>query len=104
MKLSKLLEPFQALRNKYLGQSCICHRPKFYGRMLLRGLVFALLAYQFGEEKSCPHIGDSAYFKGNGFIVFSPFARVYFAIECPERKILYITTFSRMGIVGMCLL
>jgi len=52
------------------------------------------------EKKELPSSsGDSAYFKGNGFIVFSPFAGVLPDRSVHERKFLYIHI-SEMGIVG----
>jgi NRE family putative nickel resistance protein-like MFS transporter len=59
----------------------------------------ALLAYQFGSEKSAIILATALTLRVTAFIVFSPFAGVLAdKIDC--KKILYITLFFRMAIVA----
>lgn len=95
---SRLLEPFQALR------SGVFARLYFAQTISLLGDAFtwvgpALLAYQFGRERSAVILSTALTLRVTAFIMFSPFAGVL-ADRIDRKKILYITHFIRMGIVG----
>ena len=96
--LSRLLEPFQALR------SGVFARLYFAQTISLLGDAFtwvglALLAYQFGRERSAVILSTALTLRVTAFIIFSPFAGVL-ADRIDRKKILYVTHFIRMGIVG----
>lgn len=59
----------------------------------------ALLAYQFGRERSAVILSSALTLRVTAFILFSPFAGVL-ADRVDRKKILYVTHFIRMGIVG----
>lgn len=96
--LSRLLEPFQSLR------SGVFARLYFAQTISLLGDAFtwvglALLAYQFGRERSAVILSTALTLRVTAFILFSPFAGVL-ADRFDRKKILYITHFIRIGIVG----
>ncbi len=95
---SRLLEPFQSLR------SGVFARLYFAQTISLLGDAFtwvglALLAYQFGRERSAVILSTALTLRVTAFILFSPFAGVL-ADRVDRKKILYVTHFIRMGIVG----
>lgn len=59
----------------------------------------ALMAYQFGRERSAVILATALTLRVAAFIVFSPLARVL-ADKIDRKKILYITHFFRMAIVA----
>jgi MFS transporter, NRE family, putaive nickel resistance protein len=59
----------------------------------------ALLAYQFGGENSAVILSTALTLRVTAFIVFGPYAGAL-ADRADRRKIMYITHFSRMIIVG----
>jgi NRE family putative nickel resistance protein-like MFS transporter len=98
MKLSKLLEPFQALRNKLFAKLYLAQTISLLGDAFT-WVGLALLAYQFGEERAAVILATALTLRVTAFIVFSPFAGVL-ADKMSRKKILYVTHFIRMGIVG----
>ncbi|OBX26148.1 NRE family putative nickel resistance protein-like MFS transporter [Gelidibacter algens] len=98
MTLSKLLEPFQALRNKLFAKLYLAQTISLLGDAFT-WVGLALLAYQFGEEKAAIILATALTLRVTAFIIFSPFAGVL-ADRVSRKKILYITHFIRMGIVG----
>jgi NRE family putative nickel resistance protein-like MFS transporter len=98
MKLSKLLEPFQALRNKLFAKLYLAQTISLLGDAFT-WVGLALLAYQFGEERAAVILATTLTLRVTAFIVFSPFAGVL-ADKMSRKKILYVTHFIRMGIVG----
>lgn len=59
----------------------------------------ALLAYQFGGEGSATILPTALTLRVTAFILFGPYAGVL-ADRIDRKKIMYITHFVRMGIVG----
>lgn len=98
MKLSKLLEPFQALRNKLFAKLYLAQTISLLGDAFT-WVGLALLAYQFGKERAAVILATALTLRVTAFIVFSPFAGVL-ADRIDRKKILYTTHFIRMGIVG----
>ncbi|TXE06484.1 MFS transporter [Gelidibacter salicanalis] len=98
MKLTKLLEPFQPLRNKLFAKLYLAQTISLLGDAFT-WVGLALLAYQFGEEKAAVILATALTLRVTAFIIFSPFAGVL-ADRMSRKKILYITHFIRMGIVG----
>ena len=98
MKLSKLLEPFHALRNKLFAKLYLAQTISLLGDAFT-WVGLALLAYQFGEERAAVILATALTLRVTAFIIFSPFAGIL-ADRMSRKKILYITHFIRMGIVG----
>lgn len=96
--LSRLLEPFQALRSPTFAKLYFAQTVSLLGDAFT-WVGLALLAYQFGREKSAVILSTALTLRVLAFILFSPFAGVL-ADRIDRRKILYITHFIRMGIVG----
>jgi NRE family putative nickel resistance protein-like MFS transporter len=98
-KLSlELSEPFRSLNNGIFA------RLYFEETISLIGDAFtwvglALLAYQFGREKSAVILATALTLRVTAFIIFSPFAGVL-ADKIDRKKMLYITHFFRMAIVA----
>jgi MFS transporter, NRE family, putaive nickel resistance protein len=59
----------------------------------------ALLAYQFGGENSAAILSTALTLRVTAFIIFGPYAGVL-ADRIDRKKIMYITHFVRMAIVG----
>src|SRR5215203_2859455 len=59
----------------------------------------ALLSYQFGGERSAAILAMALTLRVTAFIVFGPYAGVL-ADRLDRKKILYVTHFVRMAIVG----
>ena len=59
----------------------------------------ALLAFQFGGENSAAILSIALTLRVTAFILFGPYAGVL-ADRIDRKKIMYITHFIRMGIVG----
>jgi MFS transporter, NRE family, putaive nickel resistance protein len=59
----------------------------------------ALLAYQFGGTKSSAILATALTLRVTAFIIFGPFAGVI-ADRFDRKRIMYITHFVRMAIVG----
>uniref|UniRef100_UPI00359429D9 MFS transporter n=1 Tax=Pricia sp. TaxID=2268138 RepID=UPI00359429D9 len=98
MKLSKLLEPFQALQNKLFAKLYLAQTISLLGDAFT-WVGLALLAYQFGEERAAVILATALTLRVTAFIIFSPFAGVL-AERISRKKILYTTHFVRMVIVG----
>lgn len=98
MKLSKLLEPFQALRNRLFAKLYLAQTISLLGDAFT-WVGLALLAYQFGEERAAVILATALTLRVAAFIIFSPFAGVL-ADRISRKKILYTTHFIRMAIVG----
>src|SRR5680860_974208 len=98
MKLSKLLEPFQALRNGLFAKLYLAQTISLLGDAFT-WVGLALLAYQFGEERAAVILATALTLRVTAFIIFSPFAGVL-ADRISRKKILYTTHFIRMAIVG----
>lgn len=75
MKLSKLLEPFQALRNRLFAKLYLAQTISLLGDAFT-WVGLALLAYQFGEERAAVILATALTLRVAAFIIFSPFAGV----------------------------
>ncbi|WP_138994296.1 MFS transporter [Larkinella sp. C7] len=95
---SRLLEPLQALRNRVFARLYFAQTISLLGDAFT-WVGLALLAYQFGRERSAVILSTALTLRVTAFIIFSPFAGVL-ADRIDRKKILYITHFLRMGIVG----
>ena len=96
--ITRLLEPFQALRSRVFSRLYLAQTVSLLGDAFT-WVGLALLAYQFGRERSAVILSTALTLRVTAFIIFSPFAGVL-ADRIDRKKILYITHFIRMGIVG----
>lgn len=96
--LSRLLEPFQSLRSRVFARLYFAQTISLLGDAFT-WVGLALLAYQFGRERSAVILSTALTLRVTAFILFSPFAGVL-ADRIDRKKILYVTHFIRMGIVG----
>lgn len=97
-KLALLLEPFQALRSQTFAKLYFAQTISLLGDAFT-WVGLALLAYQFGRERSAVILSTALTLRVTAFIIFSPFAGVL-ADRVDRKKILYVTHFIRMAIVG----
>src|SRR5215217_4220169 len=93
-----MANPFSALKET------IFRRLYFSQTISLLGDAFtwvgiALLAFQFGGENSAAILSTALTLRVTAFIIFGPYAGVL-ADRIDRKKIMYITHFVRMGIVG----
>lgn len=95
--VQKLTEPFLALRNKAFAKLYLAQTISLIGDAFT-WVGLALLAYQFGKERSAIILASALTLRVTAFIIFSPFAGVL-ADKVSRKKILYVTHFIRMGIV-----
>lgn len=93
----KLKEPFLALKNKAFAKLYLAQTISLVGDAFT-WVGLALLAYQFGKERSAVILASALTLRVTAFIIFSPFAGVL-ADKVSRKKILYVTHFIRMGIV-----
>src|SRR5665213_3992286 len=97
-KLSALTEPFVALKNKVFAGLYFAESISLLGDAFT-WVGLALLAYQFGKERSAIILATALTLRVSAFIVFSPFAGVL-ADRVSRKTILYTTHFIRMAIVA----
>ncbi|CAN5130234.1 MFS transporter [soil metagenome] len=98
-KLStELTDPFRSLKNNVFSRLYFAETISLIGDAFT-WVGLALLAYQFGREKSAMILATALTLRVTAFIVFSPFAGVL-ADKVNRKKILYITHFFRMSIVA----
>ncbi|WP_027379041.1 MFS transporter [Chryseobacterium daeguense] len=95
--VQKLTEPFMALKNKTFAKLYMAQTISLIGDAFT-WVGLALLAYQFGKERSAIILASALTLRVTAFIIFSPFAGVL-ADRISRKKILYVTHFIRMGIV-----
>ncbi len=96
--LFRLLEPFEALRSRVFATLYFAQTISLLGDAFT-WVGLALLAYQFGRERSAVILSTALTLRVLAFIIFSPFAGVL-ADRVDRKKILYFTHFVRMGIVA----
>lgn len=96
--LYRLIEPFEALRSRVFATLYFAQTISLLGDAFT-WVGLALLAYQFGREQSAVILSTALTLRVLAFIIFSPFAGVL-ADRVDRKKILYVTHFIRMGIVG----
>ena len=98
-KVTRLFtEPFKALKNKVFAKLYLAQTISLLGDAIT-WVGLALLAYQFGKERSALILASALTLRVIAFIVFSPFAGVL-ADRIDRKKILYVTHFIRMVIVA----
>jgi NRE family putative nickel resistance protein-like MFS transporter len=93
-----ILEPFQALKNKVFAKLYMAQTISLMGDAFT-WVGLALLAYQLDKERSAIILATALTLRVAAFIIFSPFAGVL-ADKVDRKKILYITHFIRMAIIG----
>lgn len=93
-----LLDPFRALKSRVFAKLYLAQTISLLGDALT-WVGLALLAYQFGRERSAVILSSALTLRVSAFIIFSPFAGVL-ADKIDRKKILYITHFIRMGLVA----
>lgn len=98
-EISKLTEPFQALKNKLFAKVYLAQTISLLGDAFT-WVGLALLAYQFGEERATIILATALTLRVTAFIIFSPFSGVL-ADRIDRKKILYTTHFIRMGLVAL---
>src|SRR5215210_4254822 len=80
-------------RNLYLSQTISLLGDAF------TWVGIALLAYQFGGEHSAAILSTALTLRVTAFIIFGPYAGVL-ADRIDRKKIMYVTHFVRMALVG----
>ncbi|MEO6523787.1 MAG: MFS transporter, partial [Mucilaginibacter sp.] len=96
--LKRLTAPFQVLQNRVFSTLYFAESISLLGDAFTwTGL--ALLAFQFGKEKSAIILATALTLRVTSFIIFSPFAGVL-ADRVSRKTILYTTHFIRMAIVA----
>ena len=96
--LRKVLEPFQALRNRVFAKLYFAQTISLLGDAFT-WVGLALLSYQIDKDRSASILATALTLRVTAFIVFSPFAGVV-ADRIDRKTILYVTHFIRMAIVG----
>lgn len=97
-KWKQLAEPFHALQNKIFAKLYIAETISLLGDAFT-WVGLALLSYQFGKDRSAIILSTALTLRVGAFIIFSPFAGIV-ADKFGRKKVLYITHFIRMGIIG----
>lgn len=96
--IQAVIEPFKALKNKTFAKLYLAQTISLIGDAFT-WVGLALLAYEIGQERSSVILATALTLRVTAFIIFSPFAGVL-ADRVERKKILYVTHFVRMGIVG----
>src|SRR5215207_11305728 len=91
--------PFGALRDKIFLRLYLSQTISLLGDAFT-WVGIALLAFQFGGENSAVILSTALTLRVTAFIIFAPYAGVL-ADKINRRKILLITDFSRMILVGL---
>ncbi|CAN5485190.1 MFS transporter [soil metagenome] len=94
----ELADPFRSLKNSVFARLYFAETISLIGDAFT-WVGLALLAYQFGRERSAVILALALTLRVAAFIIFSPFAGVL-ADKVDRKKILYITHFFRMAIVA----
>lgn len=95
---NELADPFRSLKNGIFALLYFAETISLIGDAFT-WVGLALMAYQFGRERSAVILATALTLRVAAFIVFSPFAGVL-ADKIDRKKILYITHFFRMAIVA----
>lgn len=93
-----LTEPFKALQNKTFATLYLAQTISLLGDAF-SWVGLALLAYQIDKNNSSVILATALTLRVTAFIIFSPFAGVV-ADKVDRKKILYVTHFIRMAIIG----
>jgi NRE family putative nickel resistance protein-like MFS transporter len=94
----QLTESFRTLSNGIFAKLYLAETISLLGDAFT-WVGLALLSYQFGKERSAIILATALTLRVTAFIIFSPFAGVL-ADKIDRKKILYVTHFIRMAIVG----
>jgi NRE family putative nickel resistance protein-like MFS transporter len=97
--LGRLTEPFQALQNRTFAKLYFAETISLLGDAFT-WVGLALISYQFGKERSAIILSSALTLRVIAFILFSPIAGVL-ADRVDRKKVLYLTHFIRMAIVGL---
>lgn len=93
-----MANPFSALSDKIFLKLYLSQTISLLGDAFT-WVGIALLAFQFGGEHSAVILSTALTLRVSAFILFGPYAGVL-ADRIDRKKIMYITHFVRMGIVG----
>lgn len=96
--LQIITEPFKALKNKVFAKLYLAQTISLIGDAFT-WVGLALLSYQLDKDRSPQILATALTLRVTAFIIFSPFAGVL-ADKVDRKKILYITHFIRMAIIG----
>lgn len=96
--ITQLLKPFQALRSRVFARLYLAQPISLLGDAFT-WVGLALLAFQFGRERSAVILSSALTLRVTAFLLFLPFAGVL-ADRVDRKKILYVTHFFRMALVG----
>ena len=94
----KNANPFSALKDKIFFRLYLSQTISLLGDAFT-WVGIALLAFQFGGEHSAAILSTALTLRVTAFIIFGPYAGVI-ADRIDRKKIMYITHFVRMAIVG----
>jgi MFS transporter, NRE family, putaive nickel resistance protein len=94
----KIIEPFGALKNRAFAMLYFAQTVSLLGDAFT-WVGLALLTYEMDKERAPVILATALTLRVTAFIVFSPFAGVV-ADRFERKKILYLTHFFRMVIVG----
>src|SRR5215212_3886116 len=92
------MNPFKALSDKIFLRLYLSQTISLLGDAFT-WVGIALLAFQFGAENSAAILSTALTLRVAAFILFGPYAGVL-ADRMDRKKIMYITHFARMAIVG----
>jgi MFS transporter, NRE family, putaive nickel resistance protein len=90
--------PFSPLKEKIFRRLYLAQTVSLLGDSFT-WVGIALLAYEFGGENSAAILSTALTLRVTAFILFGPYAGVL-ADRIDRKKIMYLTHFVRMGIVG----
>jgi len=93
-----MINPFIALKDKIFFRLYLSQTISLLGDAFT-WVGIALLAFQFGGEHSAAILSTALTLRVTAFIIFGPYAGVI-ADRIDRKKIMYITHFVRMAIVG----
>jgi len=96
--LNKLLSPFTALKERRFAQLYTAQAISLLGDAFT-WVGIALLAFEFGGSQSALILSTALTLRVTAYIIFGPYAGVL-ADRLDRKKILYITHFARMVLVG----
>jgi NRE family putative nickel resistance protein-like MFS transporter len=97
-RLARMFSPFGALRERLFARLYIAQAVSLLGDAVT-WLGIALLAFEFGGDHSAGILSVALTLRVTAYILFGPYAGVL-ADRFDRKKIIYITHFIRMGLVG----
>nr|WP_295924871.1 MFS transporter [uncultured Dyadobacter sp.] len=96
--LASVTAPFTSLKNQVFAKIYFAQTISLLGDAFT-WVGIALISYQFGQQHSAKVLSLALTMRVTAFILFSPFAGVL-ADLVDRKKVLYLTHFARMCIVG----